>query len=106
MILCGLIVDWHNCAGASAVQINFFEANDIHEAAVATLKHNWSGSFQGQNVKSGEFHDTTSQKTWSVDRGGHTQKDYRHESEQAFRSRWNKKTVEGKRWWEKVTLDD
>ena len=31
-------------------------------------------TFQGQAVIDGEFHDTDTHNTWSVDSGGHTQK--------------------------------
>ena len=88
MILCGINLAWSNCAGTSSVKPYYFEANNIHEAAIATLKCNWSNSFQGQTVKYGEFHDTDTHNTWSVDSGGHTQKNYRRESESVFKARW------------------
>ena len=88
MILVGLKIKWSNCVGAIDIHNLFFECNDYHEAATETLKCNWSNSWQGQYVTSGEFHDTVSKNTWSVDSGGHTKKDYRKEKDNDFMKRW------------------
>ena len=68
-----------------------FEAKDIHEAAVETLKSSWCNNWQHQRITGGEFHDTETLNTWSVDSGGHTQRDYRKEPTERFRTRWDKK---------------
>ncbi len=88
MILVGLEIEWLNCVGASKKQIVFFDADDIHEAAVETLKCNWSSGYQSSRILRGEFHDTKTEKTWSVDSGGHTKKDYRSETDLSFEKRW------------------
>ena len=87
-ILVALHLKWLNCCGAYANRKVFFESSDIHEAAVSTLKCNWSNSWQSQSVSDGEFHDTLTLNTWSVDSGGHTMKDYRKESSKTFKRRW------------------
>ena len=88
MIMVGLNYRWGNAAGASTTGKFFFEAKDYHEAAVETLKTSWSNPWQVQMVIGGEFHDTSTHRTWSVDSGGHTKKDYRKESQQDFIKRW------------------
>lgn len=88
MILVGLNVVWMNCCGARDEHKYFFEANDYHEAATEVLRTGWSNPFQNQQVKDGEFHDTETKRTWSVDAGGHTKKDYRTETTDAFKERW------------------
>lgn len=88
MILVGLKCRWTNCVGAEHINTYFFEAKDIHEAAVETLKSSWSNPWQCLCVISGEFHDTSSLNTWSVDSGGHTKRDYRKEETETFKKRW------------------
>lgn len=89
MILVGINTEWLNCVGSHKERRFFFTAKDIHEAATETLKSNWSTSWQNQRVVGGEFHDTETGKTWSVDAGGHTKRDYRKEPERQFRERWD-----------------
>ena len=88
MILVGLNYRWLNCVGACKEEKTFFEAQDIHEAAKETFKSTWSSGFQVQTVVGGEFHDTETGKTWSVDANGHTKQDYRRERDSVFRKRW------------------
>ena len=88
MIKVGLNIKWRNSAGAEANEKYLFDAADIHEAAVETLKASWSSPWQGQSVKNGEFHDTDTMNTWSVDSRGHTKRDYRKEKTEAFEKRW------------------
>lgn len=96
MILVGLQTEWMNCVGTSSTRYFLEEYSDIHEAAVAVLKSTWSTSFQCQRFKHGEFHDTQTRKTWTVDAGGHTQKDYRSEGTVSFNKRWTEK-IDGRR---------
>lgn len=95
MILVGLNIESINCAGRGGIEQIFFECNDIHEAAVETLKCNHSNSFWSVSVISGEFHDTETKRTWSVDSGGHTQKDYHSENSVSFRHRWDEEKENG-----------
>lgn len=90
MILCGLSLDHCNCAGYGHQSTVFFEADDVHDAAIQTIKSTWTTGYQVQTFLNGEFHDTNTATTWSVDSRGHTKKDYRHESEYEFRERWGK----------------
>lgn len=89
MILVGLSYEWINAAGHSRIGTHYFEAEDIHEAASGTWKSTWTTPFQCMTIKGGEFHDTETHNTWSVDSGGHTKKDYRRESEKSFINRWS-----------------
>ena len=89
MILVGLNYKWGCVNGDGREGKDYFESKDIHEAAVETIKRSWSNSWQYNTIWGGEFHDTETHKTWSVDSGGHTQRDYRNESENVFRNRWN-----------------
>lgn len=88
MILVGLKARWMNAAGASDNNRFFFTAVDVHEAAVETLKTSWATPWQSQSVEGGEFHDTDTLKTWSVDSGGHTKRDYKRETTESFVRRW------------------
>lgn len=88
MILCGLILDHCNCAGYGGDSTDFFEADELHDAVFKLLRYNRTSSFGFQQVKNGEFHDTNTHVTWSVDSRGHTKKDYRIETEYDFRERW------------------
>ena len=90
MIIVGLETEWENCAGGHSIHKFCFECADIHEAAVAVLKNNWSNGFQGNCFKSGEFHDDSTGNSWSVDSGGHTKRDYRKESTKDFIGRWKR----------------
>ncbi len=95
MILVGLNIESINCVGHGGTTKTFFECDDIHEAAIETLKCNHSNSFWVHSVLSGEFHDTETKRTWSVDSGGHTQKDYHNENSVSFRRRWNEEKESG-----------
>ena len=87
-ILVGLKVGSLNCVGHESEDVIFFECTDIHQAAVETLKQNWSNAWWVHYVIDGEFHDTQTQKTWTVDSRGHTKKDYRTETDNVFSARW------------------
>ena len=89
MILVGLTIENHAMGMEHSTDKDFFEAKDIHEAASKTKRSNWSTGWQLQEVADGEFHDTDTHKTWSVDRDGHTKRDYRIESDKSFKDRWN-----------------
>lgn len=88
MILVGLNCEWSNCVGTHGEYKNYFECEDYRDAARCTLRNNYSNRYQGQNVLNGEFHDTETNITWSVDYKGHTQKDYRKETNDSFIERW------------------
>ena len=67
------------------------EAEDIHEAAHTVWRY-----FHPRHILTvreyvkAEMHDTETRKTWTVDRNGHSQRDYHSESECDFRSRYAK----------------
>lgn len=94
MILVGLQLKWTNCAGYSDTGYTLWESADIHEASESVLRSQWTNPWQGQFFEFGEFHDTQTGKTWSVDAGGHTQKDYRDEKTDDFRKRWSEKVAQ------------
>ena len=91
LILVGLNYKWTNGYSSDGGKI-LFEAKDIHEAAVETLKASWTTNWQHQRITGGEFHDTETLNTWSVDNGGHTQRDYRKEKTENFKTRWRDKS--------------
>lgn len=88
MILVGLDYVWMNCAGAKSDGKYFFEAIDLHDAAQETWKSTWASPWQTQTVLGGEFHDTETGRTWSVDGCGHSKKNYHAETDEEFRERW------------------
>ena len=88
MILIGMRYERLDCTGRRTEGTYLEEAADIHAAAATVLKSSWGTPWQMKDVVGGEFHDTATHKTWSVDRHGHTKHDYRDETEQAFRKRW------------------
>lgn len=92
MILCGLTIEYINCAGYASEKNFFFKAKDIHEAAIETCKCNYSCSFWSRHVIKGEFHDTTTHNSWSIDSHGHTKGDYHREFIEDFFSRWEEET--------------
>lgn len=95
MILVGCETLWMNCVGASCIDRSMFndQFDDVYAASKALIRISWSSSFQSQHFRSGEFHDTVSHKTWSVEYNGHTKKDYKRETEEAFRKRWTTKRM-------------
>lgn len=62
---------------------------DVHKAAhtVWMYFHPWHPCCVREYVKA-EMHDTETRKTWTVDRNGHTKKDYRSEKTDDFMSRY------------------
>lgn len=91
MIIVGIKVRALCCTGIGNYEFCCFECSDIHEAATEVLKINRGmtyASYWTYSVVDGEFHDTETNKSWHVDAGGHTQRDYRRESSDTFKKRW------------------
>lgn len=90
MIIVGLKIDKICCTGVSGYSYYCFDCTDYHEAAVEVLKSQHGSPWWSYRFKDGELHDTESKRTWHIDSGGHTKRDYRSESDEDFRKRWNK----------------
>ena len=88
MIIVGLEIEEICCTGSSFNSRYCFECVDYHEAAIEILKSQNGSPWWSYLFKEAEFHDTETRKTWHVDSGGHTFKDYRSESDEAFKKRW------------------
>lgn len=91
MIIVGINIESINCAGYSCEFSLCFDCIDYHEAAIETIKCQNGTPWISRFFRDGEFHDTQTNRTWHVDSGGHTKKDYRYESEKDFRKRWARK---------------
>lgn len=89
MIMAGFTYEQLDCHGHYLKKKDIFEANDYHEAAVQMIKMSRTTGYWSFTVIDGEFHDTETLKTWSVDSRGHTKKDYRNELTKDFALRWN-----------------
>lgn len=99
MIIVGAKIEELVCTGRySAYRTLNFECQNIHEASKELWKccHNSSPFFVYKFVY-GEFHDTSTSNTWSVDSCGHTQKDYKKESKFDFLNRWDNSYTEVER---------
>jgi hypothetical protein len=94
MILVGIKIEQGNCEGYNTENQFIYECADIHEASISVLKSTWSNSFRIQTFLAGEFHDTETSKTWTVDERGHTQRDYRNETINEFKERWGESILE------------
>lgn len=91
MILVGYTYRFVNCAGKSSTNSRLDDNMYCDAKAAAktiwTISHNIT-SFWYYDILKAEFHDTDTNTTWSVDGNGHTQRDYRSEATENFKSRW------------------
>ena len=93
MILIGALLRLTDCAGHSWEESCYCDDNwDIHSAARDMWKiANYGSNFHSRTLIKAEFHDTGTQKTWSVDSCGHTKYDYHKEKTEDFQTRWGGK---------------
>ena len=96
MILVGILYEEGNIAMTTMAYkqtvhryFRLEEADNIHEAAKLVWEcfHPRHPLSVREYIKS-EMHDTETDKTWSVDKNGHTLKDYRKEHSLHFRRRY------------------
>ncbi|MBQ7216958.1 MAG: hypothetical protein IJS39_13360 [Synergistaceae bacterium] len=93
-ILSGLEVELVLNTGASAVHKVYDSFVTLHDAAVAVwqIDHKVS-QYMATKVLRGEFHDTQSGYTWSIEPTGKSKGDYRREKKEAFIARWRDESL-------------
>lgn len=103
MVLTGIEIHLSDNYGRHRIRVTRGSYEDYKKAAKAVRDSNGVGAAFSWIVKFAELHDTDTERTWSVNNYGVSQKDYRRENTGYFLTRWDYQEIDiddifDKRW--------